>query len=214
MGSLAGNMFHFICVHDYHRADEHIRSDEGFIKGFDEARKFFDNFEGRVNVSQKTVLDIGCGLGSNCILMAQKGATRVVGIDIVGSTIEFAKLKLMTEYKELSNIVEFRLADDILDEKFDVVISKDSFEHYANPEKFFTSMKDYLKPGGTMVIGFGPLWKAPYGGHITFMTKVPWAHLLFPESVIMQERRRFRNDGAGSFKEVSGGLNKMTLKRY
>jgi len=55
-------------------------------------------------------------------------------------------------------------------------------------------MKQYLKQDGLLVIGFSPLWKAPYGGHIRFMTKLPWAHLIFPEEVIMAERRRFRPD--------------------
>jgi len=43
------------------------------------------------------------------------------------------------------------------------------------------------------------------------MTPLPWAHLLFPESVIMNERKRFRPDeNANKFEEVKGGLNKMT----
>jgi hypothetical protein len=76
-------------------------------------------------------------------------------------------------------------------------------------------MQGFLAPTGVLAIGFAPLWKAPYGGHITFMTKLPWAHLLFPEHVIMAERRRFRPaERARSFGEIRGGLNKMTLARF
>jgi hypothetical protein len=47
------------------------------------------------------------------------------------------------------------------------------------------------------------------------MTKLPWAHLIFPEDVIMTERRRFRPaENATSFEEIRGGLNKMTLGRF
>jgi hypothetical protein len=47
------------------------------------------------------------------------------------------------------------------------------------------------------------------------MTRLPWAHLVFPERVIMRERRRFRPDEAAeTFAEIRGGLNKMTLKRF
>jgi len=147
--------------------------------------------------------------------MAQNGAAKVVGIDIDKRRIEFARLKLATVYQSLSSIVEFRLADERTDDKFDIVISKDSFEHYADPEAFMTTMKQYLEPDGIMLIGFGPLWKSPYGGHIGFMTTFPWTHLLFPESVILRERRRFRpNEKANKFERIRGGLNKMTFKRY
>jgi len=48
-----------------------------------------------------------------------------------------------------------------------------------------------LAHGWRIAIGFGPLWKSPYGGHIGYMTRLPWAHLLFSERAIMRERRRF-----------------------
>jgi 2-polyprenyl-3-methyl-5-hydroxy-6-metoxy-1,4-benzoquinol methylase len=213
MGSLVAKIFHLICVRNYHRSEED--KEDYFRKGFEQAKAFFDRCDGKVDLKQKTVLDIGHGFGSTCIYMAQNGAARVVGTEIDEDRINFAKRKVAMEYKEVSDIVEFRMADDTLKEQFDIVISKDSFEHYANPEHFITVMKQYLKKDGIMVIGFSPLWKAPYGGHLGLMTKVPWVHLIFPESVIMSERKRFRPDEeAHSFEEVRGGLNKMTLKRY
>ena len=47
------------------------------------------------------------------------------------------------------------------------------------------------------------------------MTPIPWVHLLFPEDVIMAERRRFRPDeDAERFEDIRGGLNRMTLERF
>src|SRR5689334_22054768 len=47
------------------------------------------------------------------------------------------------------------------------------------------------------------------------MTRLPWAHLLFPEDVIMAERRRFRpQEHVRHFEEIRGGLNRMTLARF
>jgi hypothetical protein len=60
------------------------------------------------------------------------------------------------------------------------VFSKDSFEHFAEPEAIVERMIEVLQPDGRLVIGFDPLWKGPTVGHIDFMTKLPWAHLLFP----------------------------------
>ena len=34
-------------------------------------------------------------------------------------------------------------------------------------------------------VAFGPPWKAPYGGGVD--SKLPWAHLVFPERVIFEE---------------------------
>ncbi len=100
------------------------------------------------------------------------------------------------------------------DQRFDMIFSKDSFEHYADPERFMKSITARLLPGGQLFIGFGPLWKSPTGGHIGYMTPVPWAHLLFPEHVIMAERQRFRPDeDAWRWSDVKGGLNQMTLER-
>ena len=74
---------------------------------------------------------------------------------------------------------------------------------------------DRLVPGGLLAVHFAPLWKSPKGGHIDFMTPVPWAHLLFPEDVIMAERKRFRPaEAAERFQDIRGGLNKMTLARF
>jgi len=209
---LSQRLFHMVCVKHYKRPEH--REEEDFQVGLDEAKRFFNRFNVSVEIMQKTVLDVGCGLGSCCIYMALNGAKKVAGVDIDERRISFAKSKIVNAYQNLSEVVEFRVASDLKSEKFDIIISKDSFEHYADPENLIITLKQHLNEGGIVVIGFGPLWKAPYGGHIGYMTKVPWAHLLFRESVIMRERKRFRPDeDAESFEQVRGGLNKMTVKR-
>jgi 2-polyprenyl-3-methyl-5-hydroxy-6-metoxy-1,4-benzoquinol methylase len=212
MESITQKIFHFICTKEFHRPENY--DEEYFNEGLNKAKTIFSGFEGGVNVNQKTVIDIGCGLGDSCIYMALNGAAKVTGIDIDEHTIGFARLKLANDYANLSDIVEFKLADAAIDKKFDIVFSKDCFQYYADPESFIFNMKQYLKPDGIMVIRFGPLWKAPYGGHNTYLTKVPWVHLIFPESVIMRERKRLRPDEDTASLEHRGRLNKMTLQRY
>ena len=212
MERLSQRVFHMVCVKRYQRPEH--REEQDFQTGLDEAKEFFNRFNDRVDMTQKTILDVGCGLGSCCFYMALNGAKKVVGIDIDERRISFARSKVVSDYQYLSEAVEFRVASDLKSEKFDIIISKDSFEHYADPENLIITLKQHLNEGGIVAIGFGPLWKAPYGGHIGYMTKIPWAHLLFAEPVIMRERKRFRPDeDAESFEQVRGGLNKMTLKR-
>lgn len=168
------------------------------------------NFEGA------SVLDFGCGIGSMVILAAQRGARRAVGVDI--QSVASARTRVERDYPELADRVAFRQVapdEDLGDEQFDFVISKNSFEHVDDPPGFVEAMKKHLAPGGRLLIGFGPLWKAPSGGHIGYMTNLPWAHLIFPERVILRERRRYRPDeDPQRFEEVRGGLNRMTLARF
>jgi SAM-dependent methyltransferase len=178
--------------------------------------RFFARFKGRLDVEGKSVLDVGCGRGAACVGAARRGAARVVGVDL---DIASQTRELIAGDPELAARIELVRSAGTLEElgseTFDVVLSKDCFEHYADPECFVHVMGRLVRPGGSLAIGFGPLWKSPTGGHIEYMTRLPWAHLLFPEDVIMAERKRFRPaEDARSFEEIRGGLNKMTLARF
>lgn len=179
--------------------------------------RFFTRFGAALDLEGKRVLDVGCGTGSVCIEAARRGASRVVGIDM--QLVDVARRRLREIQPSLADVVDFVETvgelGELGGETFDVIFSKDSFEHYADPERFVHVITRFLAPGGSLVIGFGPLWKAPSGGHIDYMTRVPWAHLAFPEEVIMKERRRFRPDEhAERFEDIVGGLNKITLGRF
>src|SRR5207244_425865 len=95
-------------------------------------------------------------------------------------------------------------------------LSKDTFEHVADPVGYVRVMEQHLAAGGDLVIAFGPLWKSPWGSHLWFMTEVPWVHLVFPEDVMLAERERFRPWEAvvTRLEDVPGGLNRMTLGRF
>jgi SAM-dependent methyltransferase len=180
-----------------------------------EAAVFFSRFGGRVDLRGKSVLDFGCGFGSTCFFLAQQGAGRVVGVDTDEQRVAFANHKLASQFSGTGCDIRFGTPDQLGHQRFDVVISQDCFEHYPDPGRILKTMERYLLPGGVVLIGFSPLWKSPYGGHIGYMTKMPWAHLLFPERVIMQERLRYRPDEhARTFSEMRGGLNKMTYERF
>jgi SAM-dependent methyltransferase len=216
MVNLAQWAFHLVCVKEYVKSAAHYEQD--FQAGFRSMEKFTRRFGGRLDFRGKTILDVGSGLGSPAFLMARRGAARVLGVDIVPYNIAFAEEQRRGAYADTADRVEFRLIRDFRDlgdERFDLILSKDSFEHYDDPESFVPAMLPHLADGGQIAIGFGPLWKSPYGGHIKYMTRLPWAHLLFPERVIMRERHRFFPDTpTATFRDYVGGLNKMTLARF
>lgn len=216
MAALAQRMFHLVCTKELPQTTS--RYEDDFRASGPSMADFIERFAGNLDFQGKTILDVGCGLGLPALLMARGGARRVVGVDITARNVDFARRKLAGDFRDVADRVEFRtIADfaDLEDERFDLIVSKDSFEHYADPEGFVPAMSRLLTPGGQLAIGFGPLWKSPYGGHISYMTRLPWAHLLFPERVVLRERERFFPDQrVQSFGEIVGGLNKMTLGRF
>jgi SAM-dependent methyltransferase len=151
-------------------------------------------------------------------MLARDGAARVVGVDLGFAQSAIDELRERYGEEAASRVQLITTTGDMHelgDQRFGIVISKEAMEHYEDPEGFVPRVVERLEPGGELVIGFGPLWKSFDGGHIGYMTRVPWAHLIFPEDVIMAERRRFRPDeNATHFGEIRGGLNKMTLARF
>lgn len=212
---LTRRLFHWL-VRDPEssRAEEPARDDQAFADALRSTDRFFARLPA-LALDGKSVLDYGCGIGATPFWLAEHGARRAVGIDI--QAITHATSKLESEPPELRERVSLIQVDayEAIDERFDLVVSKDTFEHVDDPDRYVDTMKAYLKPRGEIAIGFGPLWKSPWGGHIDFMTRMPWAHLVFPEEVILEERRRFLPDeNPRRFEEVRGGLNRMTLSRF
>lgn len=174
----------------------------------------FDAFPSLKSLIQnKSVLDYGCGPGWQTVCLARQETSRVVGIDINPEWLNHAQ-KLLTQFDVTHKAEIHKGWSDELSGKFDIVISKDSFEHYQNPELALSEMKESLRPGGKLFIVFSWPWYSPLGSHMQVFTLVPWVNLLFSERTIMKVRSRYRNDGAMRYEDVESGLNKMTVSRF
>ncbi len=169
----------------------------------------------RSRIADRRVLDFGCGLGHQAVAMVKAGADSVHGLDIVPEHVTHT-LALAAR-----NGVDDQVSASItgsprptLDERFDVVVSCSSFEHFSDPEGILETMRQYLRPGGVALISFAEPWLSPRGSHMGFFTRVPWLNLLFPEETVMRVRASYRSDGATRYEEVEGGLNRMTLAKF
>ena len=125
---------------------------EGFLSpgGTDEINRIIKG----IDVSNKTILDIGCGCGGAAIhFIKNHGAKMVIGIDTESLVIKRAK-ELAKKYN-LSNRVKFRCVEsgslDILDESVDIVFSKEVFLHIANKDDLIKDIYRVLKPRGLVV---------------------------------------------------------------
>lgn len=164
-------------------------------------RDFLDNIE------SKTVIDFGCGEGHETVDMARRGASRVIGIDIREHVLESARELALRE-----GVADRCKFTTNCEEKADVIVSVDSFEHFDNPANILQVMSSMLRPGGCVWSSFGPTWYHPRGGHL--FSVFPWAHLIFTEGALIRWRSDFKDDGATRFGEVAGGLNQMTIRRF
>ncbi|MCE2750295.1 MAG: class I SAM-dependent methyltransferase [Pirellula sp.] len=166
---------------------------------------FGDDFIEKIH--GKTVLDFGCGFGVQSVEVAKLGAGKVIGIDILENRLNGATE--LAEAQGVGNICQFTKSTD---QKADFILSKDSFEHFDDPSKILILMDQLLKPEGRVLASFGPTWYHPYGGHS--FSVFPWAHLIFKEKSLIEWRSQFKNDGATRFREIDGGLNQLTIRRF
>jgi SAM-dependent methyltransferase len=157
--------------------------------------------------ADKVVLDFGCGAGDDAVEMAQRGARRVIGLDIRESVLQVARQRARE-----AGVADRCVFATQAPEPVDVVVSLDGFEHYADPAGALASMKPLLGPGGRVLVAFGPPWFHPLGGHV--FSIFPWSHLIFTERALLRWRSDFNGDGATRFSEVAGGLNGMTVRRF
>ena len=158
-------------------------------------------------VRGRTVVDFGCGNGRGSVELAQHGADRVIGIDIREDRLAMARRLART-----AGVQERCEFTSHANARADLAISIDAFEHFDDPAGVLRSISGFMRPGGRLVISFGPTWYHPYGGH--FFSIFPWSHLMFTEGAQIRWRSEFKKDGAKRFTEVEGGLNLMTIARF
>lgn len=157
-------------------------------------------------IAGKTVVDFGCGEGAEAVEMAQRGAGRVVGLDLWPARIEAARAA--ARRAGVADRCEFGTTTEV---KADIIVTLDSFEHFDDPADVLRQMRGMIRDDGRVLIAFGCPWYHPYGGHQ--FSVFPWAHLVFTEKALIRWRSDFKSDGATRFCEVEGGLNQMSVRR-
>lgn len=95
-------------------------------------------FENCGDLSDATVLDIGCGTGRYGIECVKRGAKRVVGIDFAPSMINFSRE--IAKQMNVADKCEFICGDFLtyqFEESFDIILALGFFDYIKNPGPLF-----------------------------------------------------------------------------
>ncbi len=173
-------------------------------------------FNGRVDLKNKVILDMGCGLGGKTVYYAEQAA-RAVGVDSDKKYISVAK-----EFanKRKCRNVRFVRADGkklpFKAESFGAIIMNDVMEHLADPKGTLHECIRVVKKGRRIYINFPP-WTSPHAGHVSDYIYVPWCQLLFSDETIINVLKRIkatRMVGEISYIEHFRRLNKMRIEDF
>lgn len=104
--------------------------------------------------SGKSFLDLGCNEGFFCIEAKNRGAEKVVGIDI---NIDF-----IIKARERDNRITYICGDwnELPEEKFDYILFASSMHYITNHKDFFKNIADHLKDDGLFILEAGAIDKS------------------------------------------------------
>ena len=105
------------------------------------------------DLSNKKILEIGCGRGDFAIWLAYKFPTsQIFATDFSDVAISSAKNKISSEITNLFLEVQNAEMLDYEDEAFDFVISSETLEHVSHPQLMINEISRVLKKEGLFIL--------------------------------------------------------------
>lgn len=154
---------------------QNIFDNEVFFQKYRELREKEYNYNSLVeqpaikallpDLKGKTVLDLGCGYGENCIGFIKNGAKSVVGVDISKKMLEVAKKE---NANELIKYMHMDMSEiEYLNQKFDLVFSSLAFHYVKDFKKLLHDIRNLLNDNGELLFSQEhPYTTAPKAGPI------------------------------------------------
>ena len=191
---------------------QYINTKKYIVSFVDEAYKLNPGME---------VLEIGCGEGGVLKAFIDAGMTGV-GVDLHTYKFDLA-VQFLDEYIKDGRIT--LINKDIyspelqkqFNERFDLIILKDTLEHIFDQEKLIGYLRGFLKDNGMMFLAFPP-WNMPFGGHqqmcsSKFLSYMPYYHLL-PTSLYKILLKAFKEDKQLIEELLDIKQTQISLQRY
>ena len=138
---------------------QNIYDNDEFFEGYKKIRNNPNSYNNAVekpalfsllpDLSSKSVLDLGCGYGENCMEFIRLGAEHVVGVDLSEKMLKVAK----TENKEkgIDYICMGMENISVLNEKFDLIVSSLAIHYIEDFDKLVEDVHSLLNEGGYFI---------------------------------------------------------------
>lgn len=161
--------------------------------GIDDMQKMLEG----IDTKDKTILDIGSGLGAIAIALVQDyNAASVIGIDVEPHLIEHSRER--ASKADLTDKVTFKQVTPgplpFSDGTFDIVVTKDAIVHIPDKAAFYSEVKRVLTPGGAFA---GSDWLREASGPVS-ETAARWldiVHLDFEMKNLQQTSEALQQCG-------------------
>ncbi len=121
-------------------------ADEFHVRGAAVSKELAES----INLEGATVLDVGCGLGGPCRMLADEYNCQATGIDLSNEYIRTAKeLSKLVKLDSKTSFVQGDATSLPFDDNmFDVVWTQHVQMNIPDKEKFYSEISRVLKPGG------------------------------------------------------------------
>ena len=210
-------------------------SDDAYAASADKRVKRFERLLAEIrrfqpSLRDATILEIGCGNGINCMLLAEQGARRVVGIDLFLALLDAGETGVRTRTLAEATLRRANIDGDVTrllrrgsvaleqmdarkldfaDDSFDLLLSRSAMEHIAPIQTAIAEMVRVVKPGGLMHHSVDPFYWLG-GCHKGGITDIPWAHARLTDA----EFERFVRQQESDEKAARRLERIQTLNRY
>ena len=140
-------------------AEKNVYDDETFFQGYQKLRENTASANELVekpalfllcpDFAGKAILDLGCGCGENCAAFSDRGANRVVGVDLSEKMLAVA-----AEHNSRKNVQFLRMSMndiDCLQEQFDLVVSSLAFHYIEGFDDLLKKICTLLNEDGLLI---------------------------------------------------------------
>jgi 2-polyprenyl-3-methyl-5-hydroxy-6-metoxy-1,4-benzoquinol methylase len=110
-------------------------------------RVIFNELLTGIDLKNKKVIEVGCGLGIYSLKMSQKGAV-VTGIDVGERLIKISRKKVRNGKFVVGSALDIPFRKD----KYDITLCTEVIEHTENPERAISELFRVTKPGGYIIL--------------------------------------------------------------
>jgi len=131
-----------------------------------------------INITDKVVLDFGCGEGGKLLELYKLNPKKLYGVDINEDELQYARSLIFNKIGGKIN-VEIKKCNHntipIPDSSIDIIICISVLEHVSDINSVAKEWFRILKDNGKVFIKFQP-FESPYGHHAIRILGIPWCH--------------------------------------